>query len=179
MLPTQSLLKRQLKRFFGNDFNIPVDWEGFIAAVDSAYADFEVDRELIERSMELSSQELLEANSEIRAIFQAIPDRVFRLDQEGTILSVKAGAAGELPQQELSGRRIQECWLKHTGDDFSGVLRRVIDEKSMISIEYSEGSEGGVVPTKSGWCRCCGPSRRHRAQHHRTQERGSEARADA
>src|SRR5450631_3840648 len=119
MVPTQSLLKRQLKRFFGNDFNVAAEWHGFIAAVDSAYAEFEIDRKVMERSLELSSQELLEANSEIQAIFQAIPDLVFRLDREGTILSVKAGSGGELPQQELSGRRIQECWLKDSGNAFS------------------------------------------------------------
>jgi signal transduction histidine kinase len=61
----QSLLKRQLKRFFGRDFVIPTEWKGFIAAVDSAYSDFEIDRELMERSTELSSQELLEANSDL------------------------------------------------------------------------------------------------------------------
>jgi signal transduction histidine kinase len=141
MVPTQSLLKRQLKRFFGNDFDIPVEWEGFIAAVDSAYAEFEVDRALMDRSLELSSQELLEANSEIRAIFQAIPDLVFRLDHEGTILSVKAGAGGEMPHQLLPGGRIQE-WLEYSNDEFSEVLREVIDEKSMVSIEHSEGAQG-------------------------------------
>ena len=142
MVPTQSLLKRQLKRFFGNDFSIPAEWDGFLAAVDSAYTEFVVDRELMERSMELSSQELLEANSEIRAIFQAIPDRVFRLDRKGTILSVTAGTGGEVPQQQLLGRGIQECWLNHSGDGFSDVLRRVIDEKSMIVVEHSEGAKG-------------------------------------
>jgi PAS domain S-box-containing protein len=142
VVPTQSLLKRQLKRFFGNDFSIPAEWEGFIAVVDSAYAEFEVDRKLMERSLEVSSQELLEANSEIHAIFQATPDLVFRLDHEGTILSVKAGTGGEMPQQELLGRRIQECWLKHSGDRFPEVLRRVIDEKAMVSIEHSEGDKG-------------------------------------
>jgi PAS domain S-box-containing protein len=142
MVPTQSMLKRQLKRFFGNDFSIPAEWDGFIAAVDSAYTEFAVDRELMERSMELSSQELLEANSEIRAIFQAIPDRVFRLDHKGTVLSVTAGAGGGLPQQQLIGRGIQECWLNHSGDGFSEVLRRVIDEKSMLVIEHSEGTKG-------------------------------------
>ena len=142
MVPTQSLLKRQLKRFFGNDFNIPAEWQGFIAAVDSAYQEFVVDRELMERSMELSSQELLEANSEIRAIFQAIPDRVFRLDHRGTILSVTAGSGNDLPQQELLGRAIQVCWLNECGDEFTQVLRRVIDEKSMSVIEHSEGAKG-------------------------------------
>ena len=142
MVPTQSLLRRQLKRFFGNDFSIPVEWAGFVAAVDSAYAEFVVDRELMERSMELSSQELIEANSEIRAIFQAIPDRVFRLDHKGTILSVTGGSGGERLQQEMLGRGIQDGWLNHSGDGFPEVLRRVIDEKSMISVEYSEGSKG-------------------------------------
>ena len=142
MVPTQSLLKRQLKRFFGNDFSIPAEWDGFVAAVDSAYAEFVVDRELMERSMELSSQELLEANSEIRAIFQAIPDRVFRLDHQGTILSATAGTSSGLLQREMLGRSIQDGWVNHSGDGFAAVLRRVIDEKSMLSIEYSEGAEG-------------------------------------
>jgi PAS domain S-box-containing protein len=142
MVATQSLLKRQLKRFFGDDFSIPAEWEGFIAAVDSAYKEFVVDRELMERSMELSSQELLEANSEIRAIFQAIPDRVFRLDHKGMILSVTAGTGDDLPQQELLGRTIQACWLNQSSDEFTEVLRRVIDEKSMLVIEHSEGAQG-------------------------------------
>jgi PAS domain-containing protein len=141
MVPAQSLLKRQLKRFFGNDFSVPAEWEGFVAAVDSAYGEFVVDYRLMERSMELSSQELLEANSEIRAIFQAIPDVVFRLDDKGTILAVK-GAGGEVKQRELVGRNIQECWLNHAGHAFPEVLRQVIDEKSMLSIEHSESANG-------------------------------------
>jgi len=142
VVPTQSLLKRQLKRFFGKDFSIPSEWEGFVAAVDSAYTEFVVDRELMERSMELSSQELLEANSEIRAIFQAIPDRVFRLDHKGTILSVTARTGGERLQQEMLGRSIQDGWHNHSGAELPEILRRVIDEKTMISIEYSEGAKG-------------------------------------
>jgi PAS domain S-box-containing protein len=142
VVPTQSLLRRQLKRFFGKDFSIPSEWEGFVAAVDSAYTEFVVDRELMERSMELSSQELLEANSEIRAIFQAIPDQVFRLDHRGTILSVTARTGGERPQQEMLGRSIQDGWHNQSGDDLPEILRRVIDEKSMVSIEYSEGAKG-------------------------------------
>ena len=143
MAAKQSLLKRQLKRFFGEAFDIPEEWRGFIDAVDSAYTEFDVDRELMERSLEVSSQELLELNSEIRAILQAIPDLVFRLDAHGTILSVKAGAGGAMPQQEeMPGKRIQECWIKYSGNRFSEVLRRVIDEKSMISIEHTQGAKG-------------------------------------
>jgi PAS domain S-box-containing protein len=142
MISTQSLLKRQLKRFFGSDFEIPPEWAGFVAAVDTAYSEFVVDRDLIERSMELSSQELLEANSEIQAIFQAIPDSVFRLDDTGKILSVNAAAGRDSSQRALLGRNIQECWRDHSGDGFPEVLHRVIADKSMISFEYSEGTNG-------------------------------------
>ena len=87
-----SLLKRQLKRYFGDQFHIPEDWQGFIDTVNDAYWESDMDREMLERSLELSSQELLQANSEMRAIFLAIPDLLFRLDGEGTILNYKAGA---------------------------------------------------------------------------------------
>ncbi len=144
MVLTQSLLKRQLKRFFGTDAGIPAEWEGFLGAVDSAYAEIENDRRLIERSLELSSQELLEANSEIRAILQAIPDLVFRLDHEGTILSVKAGIDGEKPLSQLLGRRIQDCWLRSSNGSFSEALGRVIEQSAMVSVEHSENLDGLV-----------------------------------
>jgi signal transduction histidine kinase len=79
MLAKHSLLKRQLKRFLGADFSIPAAWQGFIAAVDSAYADFEVDREMTERSTALSSRELIESNS---ALLQS--REMFRLMAEST-----------------------------------------------------------------------------------------------
>jgi signal transduction histidine kinase/CheY-like chemotaxis protein len=144
MTPTQSLLKRQLRRFFGEEFVIPAQWQEFVAAVDRAYGEFETDRRMMERALEISSQELLEANSEMRAVFQAIPDLVFRLDHQGAILSIKAGAGGELPSElrQLSGKRIQDSWLKGAGSQLTDAFRRVIDAKSTASIEYSQGSEG-------------------------------------
>ena len=68
-----SLLKRQIKKSFGAAFHVPVQWEKFIEAVDAAYKEFDTDRTMLERSIDLSSQELLQANSEMRAIFHAIP----------------------------------------------------------------------------------------------------------
>ena len=75
-----SLLKRQLKRQFGDGFAIPAEWQAFIDSVNNAYREFDADREMLEHSLDLSSQELLDANTEMRAVFQAIPDLVFRLD---------------------------------------------------------------------------------------------------
>ncbi|MCD4754196.1 MAG: sensor histidine kinase, partial [Deltaproteobacteria bacterium] len=69
-----SLLNRQLKRYFKGRDAIPEEWQGFVEAVNDAYWQSDSDRNMLERSLVLSSQELLQANSELRAIFQALPD---------------------------------------------------------------------------------------------------------
>src|SRR5437764_80702 len=62
------LLLRQLKRHLGmaQAGSIPQDWLGFIEAVDAAYTEADVDRTRLERSMDLTSQELLERNRLLR-----------------------------------------------------------------------------------------------------------------
>jgi len=133
------LLKRQLKRQFGDAFDIPQQWRGFIDRVNDAYRGFDADREMLEHSLDLSSQELLDANSEMRAVFQAIPDLVFRLDHRGTILDIKAGAANDLmlKRQDLIGKRIQDMPLPAVALQFSQAIARVIADHSPTSIEYS------------------------------------------
>jgi two-component system sensor histidine kinase/response regulator len=139
-----SILRRQLKRFFGEGFVVPAEWQGFVTAVEEAYQAAEMDHQLIERALEISSQELLAANSELRAVFQALPDLVFRLDQYGGILSVKAGAGSELPSElkEISGKRIQDSWLKGADGQLMEAFRQVIEAKRATSIEYSRDNGG-------------------------------------
>jgi PAS domain S-box-containing protein len=55
------LLRRQLKKHLGVEDEVPAALQPFVAAVDAAYADFDNDRAMLERSQELSSNELLEA----------------------------------------------------------------------------------------------------------------------
>jgi PAS domain S-box-containing protein len=62
-----SLLKRQLRRFFGNQI-YPRDLQEFINAINNAYLEFDIDRQMLERSLEMSSNELLEANAEMREL---------------------------------------------------------------------------------------------------------------
>src|SRR5581483_10756885 len=141
---THSLLRRQLKRHFGEGFDVPPEWRAFVDAVSAAYREFDVDRQMLERSLELSSQELLSTNSDMRAVFQAIPDLLFRLDQDGTILDFKAGATNDLMLQrrELFGKRIQDVPIKPIGAQFDQAIRRVREEKSVVRLEYSLTLEG-------------------------------------
>lgn len=121
MKQTHSLLKRQLKRYFGGQNFMPKEWQGFIEAVNNAYWQSDNDRNMLERSLELSSQELLQANSELRAIFQAFPDLFFRLDNEGTILDCKGGITTDLyiPLENLLGKRFHGVPFKESVTSFS------------------------------------------------------------
>lgn len=139
-----SLLKRQLKRCFGKGFEVPPEWREFLGAINDSYREFDADREMVERSLDLSSQELLQANSETRAVFQAIPDLLFRVDRDGTILAFKAGATGDLllQRQELFGKHIQDIPVKSIGEQFRRAIDEVLAQKKLSSFEYPLSVQG-------------------------------------
>ena len=133
-----SLLKRQLRRYFG-DKPIPDACREFLNAVNDAYEASDQDRKMLERSLELSSQELLQANAEMRAVFQAIPDLLFRLDRDGKIIDYKAGGADDffLPPAALIGRRIQDVPFEDISEDFGQAIEKVQATRSLISFDYA------------------------------------------
>ncbi len=133
-----SLLKRQLRRHFGESFSVPQEWQGFIDSVNKAYQGFDADRGMLERSLELSSHELLQANSEMRAIFQSIPDLMLRLDSSGTILAYEAGGINDfyLEPKELLGKKIQDVPLREVDTGLDEVISHVLEAKSIANVEY-------------------------------------------
>ena len=57
------LLRRQLRIYLGVADEVPAALKTFVAAVDAAYGDFDSDRAMLERSLELSSKELSDAET--------------------------------------------------------------------------------------------------------------------
>jgi PAS domain S-box-containing protein len=144
MAEIHRLLQRQLKRHLGAGLGLPSEWQAFVDEVDEAYHGFEADRAMLEQALELSSQELFEANAEMRAVFQAIPDLMLRLNHQVTVLDVKAGAAGELPlaRQDLLGKRLEDTPLSDVAPQFAAAVGRVIAESAPVIIEYSTVRQG-------------------------------------
>ena len=69
------LLERQLKRYIKTaDISGP-EFQDLFAAISQAYTHNEEDRQLIERSLELSSRELSDANSALREASKIIEIR--------------------------------------------------------------------------------------------------------
>jgi PAS domain S-box-containing protein len=132
-----SLLRRQLKRHLGDAASSP-ELARFIAAVDEAYREFDGDRAMLERSLELSSQELLQANSEMRAIVQAIPDLIFRLDLEGNVLDCRAGSTADLvvDTRDLVGRSIFDVPAPEVAQAFRHAFARLRLSRTMAVTEY-------------------------------------------
>jgi light-regulated signal transduction histidine kinase (bacteriophytochrome) len=60
-----NLLLRQLRKYRGEATDVPPEWKPFIDAVDRAYAEFDEDRRKLERSLDLSSDELGNANLQL------------------------------------------------------------------------------------------------------------------
>jgi PAS domain S-box-containing protein len=139
-----SLLKRQLRRHFGDLDSVPEELHELLANVSAAYADHDDDRHLMERSLELSSKELVQANSEMRAVFRAFPDVFLRMASDGTILSVQQGRQTDvmLPTERLLGKKVTSIPDREVAAKLAGAVHRVRSGEQLVSIEYSMISGG-------------------------------------
>lgn len=125
------LLRRQLRRHLDEHEPSSVALQRLLAAVSEAYAQADVDRALLERSLELMSQELLAANAELRAdvearkrveealrqreaqtraILAALPDILLVVAPSGELREVHAPARCFLPEprDQLVGRSLHD-----------------------------------------------------------------------
>lgn len=81
MKQTHSLLKRQLKRYFGGQNFMPKEWQGFIEAVNNAYWQSDNDRNMLERSLELMLSRTSSGEFGTAGDFSGIPGSVLSTRQ--------------------------------------------------------------------------------------------------
>ncbi|RMH23222.1 MAG: PAS domain-containing sensor histidine kinase [Acidobacteria bacterium] len=145
MRELHSLLRRQLKKCGLTSLDeLPPAWRALLAAVDDAYRQSDVDRRMLERSLDLSSEELLAANDDMRALFDASPDLFVRLAADGTILDYRGGssAVSFLPGGAAVGTRIQEVAPESVGARFREAIARVRRDDATVEIEYGFADGG-------------------------------------
>jgi len=82
-----NLLARQLSKHFGPVAAVKRELEPFIKAVDAAYKQSDIDRALLVRSLELSSQEMMESLSLLTATLEATADGILVVDRQGKVTS--------------------------------------------------------------------------------------------
>lgn len=104
------LLERQIKNIFGDVNKIPPQLSSFIQVLNSTYDGFDQDRNLTQRSMELSSRELLDTNQRLReeserqkALLASIGDGMVGTDKDGRVNSLNYAA------EEMFGWKNEEA----------------------------------------------------------------------
>ena len=129
----------ELKAAFGCAGTCSAKMSDLLNAVNEAYGQSDNDRTMLERSLQLSSQEVYAAMLEMRGLLQAFPDLYFRLDASGKILDVKTGSDADLhvPSSQLLGKRIQDDPSKRVGEEFAEAIARIRRTQSLVSIEYA------------------------------------------
>ncbi|HKR66384.1 MAG TPA: hypothetical protein VJZ00_21835, partial [Thermoanaerobaculia bacterium] len=132
MSALHTLLLRQIRKWFPDGAS--ADAAPFIEAVNAAYHQFDDDRRMLERSLDLSSHELMSANSELRAIFEAVPDLFLRVDREGRVIDAKSRGETDLHFPPVAMFRDAVRALAEQGPEDRGVR----------SLEYSLARNGAT-----------------------------------
>ncbi len=133
------LLTRQLCRHFGDLQKVPKELDCFLQTVSDTYNHHDQDRLLVERSLEISSEELSAVNSELRSIFMQFPDIFFRLDRTGLILDYQITDTHDLfeTERDLVGKYIQNIPNKGISSSFKTAIISVNRNQRKESFEYS------------------------------------------
>jgi PAS domain S-box-containing protein len=133
------LLRQQIKTHLGKQPSFPPEFRRFLNAVSAAYVRFDAGTALLKRALDLSSQELVEANEEMRALIQSFPDLLFRIDSTGKILDYKVGSEKVLYalSENIIGKRIQGIPVKDVSMKFRSAIGKVLTTKKIVGIEYS------------------------------------------
>ncbi len=134
-----SLLRRQFKRHNVPEQGLPEELSKFVDAVNQAYWDSDTDRKMLERALDLSSLELLQANTELQAIIKGFPDVFLRLDRAGRILVYKSGdSEDKYPWADhLKGKYFYDIFGESRRDKLTQVFKQVLETQIMQNIEIS------------------------------------------
>lgn len=116
------LLERQIRRHLGNIDHLGAEAKAFLDAVSAAYTENDSDRALLERSLELTSQELTQRyaalrvrEQELQVILDGVPAFIWFKDADNRILRVnRAGAefVGSTPEA-LQGKSTYDLYPEH------------------------------------------------------------------
>ena len=134
------LLRRQMKKYCGSADDVPSELAAFLEAVSDAYFEFDTDREMLERSLELSSQELIQLNAHREAILQALPDLLYTIDEGNVVIDYKTGVQDKFlflqRKTPVIGKRIDDIAHPNVRNRLLNALEEARTTKRIVGIEY-------------------------------------------
>ena len=98
---------------------------------------------MLERALNISSQELYQFNEELHGILQALPDLLFRIEANGKIINLtqKEMALSHLPIQVVNDNLREEA-PESAARRFWDAIQEVRETKALVCFEYEKSSNG-------------------------------------
>ncbi len=152
------LLKRQIRRYLGNLDDYPPEIHKFLEAVDRSYDHYEQDRQMLENVMDISSEELTEANAKL--IQEAENQRTLLKKLKSslnTILSISDTYANiqiDLDEDILGIVDLMESQLqkiKETEDELRLIMNFIDRSSDAIEVADTDGKLVFVNQKASEW----------------------------
>ena len=139
-LVTHRLLQRQVRRHFGEISNIPENWHRFIAAIDQTYHQADEDLMRVERTLQLSSQELLEANAQLQTVLQSVEqqveDRTRQLQRSLEFAQLLQSVTAEI-RKTLDSQTILQTIVQ--------TVRSILQTDRVVIYQFTPSYEGKIV----------------------------------
>ena len=137
------LLQRQLKRARLTLADMPADIANLVRLVDEAYQHFDDEREMLDRSLEISSAELVQRNALMRAVFMALPDVFLWVTRDGVIRDCRGGVwpVFGLDRASLFKRNVTELPEMADPQTFAEALSK-LEQTQLFQTEYVLQSGG-------------------------------------
>lgn len=144
------LLERQLKKLHLNNTDKPPnrdEWRTVLKILSETYIEFDESRYTLERSLDISSQEMSykfekqkdSYEARLKAIINAIPDLILLYDENGKYIEIFNKDEKELQKQKLgvTAREHQDLFSKAIINNFNRTIKRTLKEKNLNIINYN------------------------------------------
>ena len=153
------LLKRQIKKYFGDD--IPADLTPFLEAVSQSYEHYESGRILVERAMEISSKELTQSNRKLldeskrhKILIESLKDSIKSISPDArNIEDDDLLRMADVLQEEIIKRKTAEQQIAISEEKY----RNIIENMELGMVETS--LDGSLITVFDEFCKITGYSR--------------------
>jgi PAS domain S-box-containing protein len=155
ILKLSKVSQRIAKGEFGQPLAVQGSQELGVLATSFNYMSQEIQnyRETLEQQVRDRTQQLEQANAEMRALFEAMDQLIFVYDRAGRHLKNPAANERRLiykRDEDRSGKTLHEVFPAEIADEFLGYIQTAIDRQHKVMAEYSLVIDGEVL-----WSEAC------------------------